>query len=531
MTSPKVRQWPLSLVLSGLGIFAMALPQSVRAQDNFVLPEAPMQIFQACLLETGGAVGSKEFRQCLLDKAVGGPVAGPEPVPAPEPIPQPQPVYPPNPAPTPMPNDADMIGCNSTFNERNHCFLRPARRNYVALARQTSPKPCIAGSSWGVDATGIWVDKGCRGIFYTGRTTSTSPDYQRWSTYTGRHGKPTPVPGLPMKTKDGWIRCALEHQACEVPSKTLVRFGTPGHFTEREVKNSINCTRKNFGDPAPLQKKACYYLPQKGSGTPQPPAPEPVDLTKGPVRNARHLCEAQASRVLTVMQQAKKPVSVTLGLGSFSKAKENHKPVLSLKGQMLSGRGIYKTGKNWRPFSFQCLLDKKRQAAFNITINEEKKTNLSGKSFPLRDRFTKKPAPVSGSEGPLQWQFIGGTAPRLTHGVRETDDRDFIATCNKRTKTIDIVMIAPPASFFQGQSTRVSISSKTLSEDYSAFGSSPDSEGGVSLPVVRVGPSAPLWKQMIKDRELAINIGGYLSHKISLSGSAKPIKTFLKACQ
>lgn len=37
------------------------------------------------------------------------------------------------------------------------------------LVRQTSQSRCIKGQTWGVDRNGLWVDRGCGGIFVEGR--------------------------------------------------------------------------------------------------------------------------------------------------------------------------------------------------------------------------------------------------------------------------------------------------------------------------------------------------------------------------
>jgi hypothetical protein len=56
------------------------------------------------------------------------------------------------------------IVCESRDNRRRHC---PARLDgyRMVLARTLSRQPCDEGDSWGYDASGVWVDHGCRGEF------------------------------------------------------------------------------------------------------------------------------------------------------------------------------------------------------------------------------------------------------------------------------------------------------------------------------------------------------------------------------
>lgn len=58
---------------------------------------------------------------------------------------------------------AQTVMCASDDMERHSCPVDT--RGDVRLTRQISGSPCTQGSTWGYDATGIWVDKGCRAEF------------------------------------------------------------------------------------------------------------------------------------------------------------------------------------------------------------------------------------------------------------------------------------------------------------------------------------------------------------------------------
>lgn len=60
-------------------------------------------------------------------------------------------------------NDRREITCSSDDGTRHYCQTGPHRR--IELRHQLSGSPCMAGQSWGEDANGVWVDRGCRAVF------------------------------------------------------------------------------------------------------------------------------------------------------------------------------------------------------------------------------------------------------------------------------------------------------------------------------------------------------------------------------
>lgn len=59
------------------------------------------------------------------------------------------------------------VVCESQNNTLNRCAADTLFG--VALARQMSQNACVRGESWGYDAVGIWVNKGCRAEFVLGQ--------------------------------------------------------------------------------------------------------------------------------------------------------------------------------------------------------------------------------------------------------------------------------------------------------------------------------------------------------------------------
>lgn len=77
-------------------------------------------------------------------------------------------------APVARAQDGRAIRCESTHAEFNRCAMPWSD---AELARQESKGACIRGQSWGVDRQGLWVDRGCRGVFVEAR--QDGPRYDR----------------------------------------------------------------------------------------------------------------------------------------------------------------------------------------------------------------------------------------------------------------------------------------------------------------------------------------------------------------
>lgn len=56
----------------------------------------------------------------------------------------------------------DTIRCESNGGHRQIC---PVPWRDARMVRQESNTDCVRGQTWGVDRRGVWVDRGCRGVF------------------------------------------------------------------------------------------------------------------------------------------------------------------------------------------------------------------------------------------------------------------------------------------------------------------------------------------------------------------------------
>lgn len=69
----------------------------------------------------------------------------------------------------------------------------------------------------------------------------------------------------------GWRFCAAEGDECWVGGSARVRYGANGRYAVREVRQSVLCSNRVFGDPAPGVAKQCDF----STGTVTGPGPGP----------------------------------------------------------------------------------------------------------------------------------------------------------------------------------------------------------------------------------------------------------------
>jgi hypothetical protein len=60
-----------------------------------------------------------------------------------------------------------VVRCSSENNRRTYC--EADTRGGVLLLKQLEGRACRLNETWGFDAKGIWVDRGCRGEFQVNR--------------------------------------------------------------------------------------------------------------------------------------------------------------------------------------------------------------------------------------------------------------------------------------------------------------------------------------------------------------------------
>jgi len=58
----------------------------------------------------------------------------------------------------------ESLTCSSTGNSHTHCDLSNAHQRDIRITNEKSGD-CSINNAWGVDSSGIWVDKGCSAVF------------------------------------------------------------------------------------------------------------------------------------------------------------------------------------------------------------------------------------------------------------------------------------------------------------------------------------------------------------------------------
>lgn len=61
------------------------------------------------------------------------------------------------------------LQCESNDKQYHFCQVDVGGRGNAVLLRQLSGSPCEQGYSWGWNRAGVWVSKGCRGLFSVNR--------------------------------------------------------------------------------------------------------------------------------------------------------------------------------------------------------------------------------------------------------------------------------------------------------------------------------------------------------------------------
>ena len=97
----------------------------------------------------------------------------------PPPPPSPQYPYPGQPPPPDYPGyGPQTVSCGSPQHRMLRCGV-PEYWRGARLVQQTSHAACVEGRSWGFDRAGIWVDKGCGGVFAAAGGWQPGPDWNR----------------------------------------------------------------------------------------------------------------------------------------------------------------------------------------------------------------------------------------------------------------------------------------------------------------------------------------------------------------
>jgi hypothetical protein len=124
----------------------------------------------------------------------------------------------------------------------------------------------------------------------------------------------------------------------------------------------------------------------------------------------------------------------------------------------------------------------------------------------------------------MRWQFDGIS---LTHGVPQTDDSDFSASCATGKTVIYLHRAAPGLS--DGGSIGIALAAGSFSGRYAGHGVMSD-EAGVVLPELTLPSGDGLVDAMAKGQSLRVTMDGAAAYDIPLQGSHATVARFAAAC-
>ncbi len=123
-----------------------------------------------------------------------------------------------------------------------------------------------------------------------------------------------------------------------------------------------------------------------------------------------------------------------------------------------------------------------------------------------------------------------GGSLSLIYGIRETDDRGFLATCSRGSNQIDTTLLPGDLRLAENAPVDVALSARDITRRYTGSGSSANNESGQSMPVVRLAADDPIWSGLARGEALTVALQGSWRYRVSLSGSAGPVRAFQQAC-
>ncbi|WP_417767039.1 hypothetical protein [Stappia sp.] len=123
-----------------------------------------------------------------------------------------------------------------------------------------------------------------------------------------------------------------------------------------------------------------------------------------------------------------------------------------------------------------------------------------------------------------------GDTLRLVYGIRETDDRGFLATCERGSNQIETSLLPGELRLAENAPVDVALSARDITRRYTGRGSSANNESGRSMPLVRLAADDPIWSGLARGEALTVALQGSWRYRVSLSGSAGPVRAFQQAC-
>ena len=247
-------------------------------------------------------------------------------------------------------------------------------------------------------------------------------------------------------------------------------------------------------------------------------------LAKSATRNANDLQRAAWACEAGARSLASAGPSGRFFLGGLDPdAGQGDKPTLILEGDRLTGFGRLSDDQEWSNIHFACTLSPGLGRANTFIFDVLSPIDTAASEH-------RSGVVAARNSARMTWS-VGAAGPvTLVHGVKETDDRDFIADCATHSRQIEVRLTRTVKWLKADGYVTVGISTGAKSGLYVARGVMND-EFGAIMPVFTLDANDPLIDWMAAGASLLINVGDETVYTVSLKGAARAAKTFAAACQ
>ncbi|ADZ68456.1 hypothetical protein [Polymorphum gilvum] len=156
------------------------------------------------------------------------------------------------------------------------------------------------------------------------------------------------------------------------------------------------------------------------------------------------------------------------------------------------------------------------------------------------------PGPVAGDLRPTQQELpaeavaervwsvagtdLGSPAATLVHGLADTDDVDFTATCVPQSGLATVRLTGRDTAVDRGRNVSVALRADDFYVGYDAAGSDARNRYGQPVPEFAVAMTDPLWDALARKSALEVSLDGGPAYSVSLKGSARPVRLFVATC-
>jgi hypothetical protein len=254
-------------------------------------------------------------------------------------------------------------------------------------------------------------------------------------------------------------------------------------------------------------------------------APLPVKLAAGAndLQRAVWACEAGGESLRTPPKAGEVRSRFFLGTVDNSAHKRDESPLI-LQGTHLSGLGNLSNDRGWSNMRFDCTLsrDLREGKTFKFEIVSPIPAN---NALPPTSGPTKAPAARKAT-----WYVKGANPEYLFHGIKETDDRDFVASCANGSGKVEVILTNTVKWRKKDNYVTVSITSRDGAGLYIGRGILDDNLG-VTVPIFTVDIKDPLLSLIATGSSLHINIRSEAVYDVSLKSAAQAVKNFSSACR